>query len=285
MDSIIMNLKIRTLVATLLAALTLPAHADLVLSGIPSMKDQAKHDKLYTELAAQLSLAVGEPVRYVAPINEMGYAQDIRKGSYDILVDGPHLGAWRVNKGLHKYVAEAAVPLTFLIVAPVTDKETTSPDQLIGKKVCVQPSPTLSTLMFMNLYPNPLQLPVTVISDGLRDVAEGVLDGKCQAGVVNAAFFENILDKNTRSQLRVVYNTRPLPGNVMTVNDKLSEDKRKALQKRITSADPASDKLVQAMTAAGVRAAEPGKTRWVAVNPETLKGLDQILVQQSFGWQ
>ena len=88
-----MNLKTHTLAATLLAILTLPAHAELILSGSPSSKDRGELDKRYIELAVQLATALGEPVRYVAPINEMGYAQEIRKGSYDILIDGPHLGA------------------------------------------------------------------------------------------------------------------------------------------------------------------------------------------------
>jgi ABC-type phosphate/phosphonate transport system substrate-binding protein len=285
MDPIIMNLKIRTLVATLLAALTLPAHAELVLAGNPAAKDRVERDKRFTELASQLSEALGEPVRYVAPINEMGYAQEIRKGSYDILIDGPHLGAWRVNKGLHKYVAEVNTPQTFLIIVPATDKETASPDQLISKKVCVLPSPNLSNLMFMNLYPDPLQTPSLHVVDNFNDVATGVLSGKCMAGVINAAFFASRLDKGEREQLRVAYSTRPLPGNIMTVSNNLNEDKRKALQKRITSADPASDKLLQTITAAGARDSEPGKARWQAVNEKDVKGLDQILIQQSYGWQ
>ncbi len=280
-----MSLKIRTLVATLLAALSLPTYADLILSGSPSSQDRGEINKHFAVLATQLTEALGEPVRYIAPINEIGYAQEIRKGSYDILIDGPHLAAWRVNKGIHKFVAEAKNPVTFLIVAPATDNSIQSPEQLIGKPVCLQPSPHLSNLMFINLYPNPLQLPETRIVEGFKPITEKVLNGDCRAGVVRAAFYEQTLDKNIQKQLRIVYNTHPLPGNIMTVSAKVSDEKRNALIKRITNADPANDQLLQAMTASGVPDTEPTKVRWEPVKPENIKGLDQLLIKNSYGWE
>lgn len=279
--------KTTNLLLALTAALSLaaPVHAELTLSGSPSSQDQIELDKRYIKLAAQLTETLGEPVRYVAPINEIGYAQDIRKGRYDILLDGPHLAAWRIAKGLHKPVVQSDVPLTFLIVAPASNKSIHSPEQLIGKHVCVQPSPNLSNMMFMSLYPNPLQLPSVRVTEGYNPIAQKVLTGECSAGVLTTTFYENTLDKDAQNQLRVIYNTRPLPGHVLTVSNKMSDTKREALQKRLTGADPATDKLAQAMTTAGVRGGEPSKTHWQVVKSESIKGLDKLLTQQSFGWE
>lgn len=280
-----MRLHPTLVAAALLTCLSLPAQAELVLSGSPSIQDRSELNTRYTELATQLTEALGEPVRYVAPINEAGYAQEIRKGSYDILIDGPHLAAWRSAKGIHKPVVQSDIPLTFLVVVPASNTSTKSPEQLIGKSVCAQPSPNLSNLMFMNLYPNPMQLPNVRVVEGFKPIAAKVIKGECSAGVLNAAFYEKTLGKDEQAQLRIVYNTRPLPGHILTVSDKVSDAKREALQKRLTGADPATDKLAQAMTSAGVRGGEPTKTRWQAVKPESIKGLDQLLVQQSFGWE
>ncbi|MDD2894168.1 MAG: PhnD/SsuA/transferrin family substrate-binding protein, partial [Halothiobacillaceae bacterium] len=208
-----------------------PLHAELTLSGSPSSQDRTELNKHYIELAAQLTETLGEPVRYVAPLNEVGYARDIRKGSYDILLDGPHLAAWRVAKGIHKPVVQSDVPLTFLLVAPASNKSIQSPEQLVGKHVCVQASPNLSNLMFMSLYPNPLQLPNVHVVEGFKPIAQKVLTGECSAGVLTATFYENTLDKDAQSQLRVIYNTRPLPGHVLTVSNKMSDAEREALQK------------------------------------------------------
>lgn len=280
-------MKKSTYALTLSLALTCTAnaHADLILSGSPSAQDRSELDKRYTELASELTQVLGEPVRYVAPLNQIGYAQEIRKGSYDILFDGPHLAAWRESKGLHKPVAQTNLPSTFLVVVPAKDNTTQSPEQLIGKPVCAQPSPNLSNLMFLNLYPNPLQIPNIRVVEGFKPIVEKVIKGECIAGVLNAAFYEKTLDKATQEQLRVIYNTRPLPGHVMTVSNKVSAAQREKLIARITNADPTSDKLLHSMTLAAVRGGEPTKTRWLAVKPDGLKGLEEILVQQSFGWQ
>ncbi len=278
-------MKTHSLALCILLCISQAAQAELILSGSPSIQDRSELNTRYTELASELSKALGEPVRYVAPLNEMGYAQEIRKGSYDILLDGPHLAAWRNAKGIHQLIAQSDIPLTFLVVSPANDSSITSPEQLISKPVCAQPSPNLSNLMFMNLYPNPLQLPDLRMVTGFKPIVEKVLKGECKAGVVNATFYEKTLDQESRDKLRIIHNTRPLPGHVMTVSNKISPEQREALIKRITNANPAHDTLVQAMTKAVVIGGEPSKTRWLAVKPESLKGLDEILVQQSFGWQ
>lgn len=278
-------MKIRTLALGLLLCSSQAANAEFILSGSPSAQDRTELNKRYAELAAELSKALSEPVRYVAPINELAYGQEIRKGNYDILIDGPHLAAWRSNKGIHTPVAQTNIPSTFLVVTPASDTSIQSPEQLIGKPVCAQPAPNLSNLMFMNLYPNPLQLPNMHMVEGYKRITEKVLKGECKAGVLNAAFYEKTLDQGTQDKLRVIYNTRPLPGHTLTVSNKISAKQREALSERITTADPARDNLVQAMTNATVSGGDPSKTRWVIVKPENLKGLDEILVQQSYGWQ
>jgi len=267
-----------------ISLMSVPVHAELILSGTPNMADHAELEKRYTLLASELSQALGEPVRYVAPKNEMAYAQDIRQGKYDILLDGPQFAAWRMAKGMHTPVVQSDTSLTFVVVVPVSDTSTQSTGQLIGKPVCLMPAPNLSNLMFMNIYPNPLQLPVTKVVDGYRPIVEKVIKGECVAGVISASVF-NDLDKGVIDKLRVFYNTPPLPGYFLTASKKLDASKRDALAKRLADANPAADKLAQAMTAAVVRGADPTKTGWKSAKTDSIKGLDQILIQQSFGWE
>jgi len=274
-------------VATILATLSLPAQAELILSGIPAIRERAELDKNFVKLAAQLTDALGEPVRYVAPINEMAYAQEVRKGTYDILIDNPVLAAWRVAKGMHKPVAIVEIPSTYLVVVPATDNSTKSPEQLIGKAVCVQAAPSIANLMLMNLYPNPMQTPDLRIVDAYQAIAEKVINGTCRAGVVSVAFFEKVIDKDAQNKLRVIYNTRPLPGNTMTVSNKVSEEKRKALSQRVIGTASLSDPLVQGMSSISSNAlgGNAGKATWLEAKPESLKGLEQLLIQQSYGWE
>lgn len=281
------SIKLASLALTLsmTLGLSIPAHAELILSGTPSAQDRTELNKSYEALAVQLTQVLGEPVRYVPPVNTQGYAQELRKGSYDILIDGPHLGAWRIAKGLHKPVAQADTALTFLVVAQVSNDSIQSLEQLVGKSVCTPPAPQISTLMYLNQYPNPLQIPIVRTTEGDQPQIDKLLNGQCQAAVVSAAFYENKLSKQEKDKLRVIFNTRPLPGFVMTASDKLSAEKREALSKRLSTANPAKDPLVQALTKASVSSGDPEKMRWLSVKTDSIKGLENILIEQSYGWQ
>jgi len=274
-------------VATILTSLSLPAQAELILSGIPAIQERTELDKDFVKLAAQLTDALGEPVRYVAPIAQISYAQEVRKGTYDILIDNPVLAAWRIAKGTHKPVAIVDTTSSFLVVVPATDNSTKSPEQLIiGKAICVQAAPSVANMMLMSLYPNPLQIPATYDEDSQQSIAEKVINGTCRAGVVNAAFFEGVLNKDTQNKLRVIYKTKPLAANAMTVSNKVSEEKRKALSQRVIGTASLNDPLVQSMNAVNSAIGKnAAKATWLEAKPESFKGLEQLLIQQSFGWE
>ncbi len=277
--------KIESAIIGVALALSLPcAHAELILSGSPSAQNIEERNKNYTQLASELSKALGEPVRYAPPINEMGYGQEMRKGAYDILLDGPHFGSWRISKGLHKPVAESNVRLSFVIISPASDASIKSTEDLISKPVCTLPSPHLSTLMFLNQFPNPLQMPQLIQIDSYEEVLTKLQEGKCRAAVLNADWYEKSLTKDEQASLRVISNTPPLSGHILTVSNKVKPEQLEALSKRITRADPSTDTLVQALTRAGVRGGDPLKVRWMMAKPEDFKGLDELLVKQSFGW-
>ncbi|MEW5837208.1 MAG: PhnD/SsuA/transferrin family substrate-binding protein [Pseudomonadota bacterium] len=261
-----------------------PAHADLILSGTPCINEQRPiFDKRYSALAEELSKALGEPVHYVAPDKGMGYAKKIREGAYDILLDGPHLAAWRSAKGIHQPVALYNLPLTFLVITAAGDIQ--SPQQLVGKMVCIQPMPNLSSLEFTQMYTNPAQEPSLLPVEDYGLMVQKILSGKCKAGVLNAEFYTQKLDHKTQGSLHIVYRSAPLPGQVLTVSSKIGADKRKELAERIIHADPAKDELVQAMNRVTANGDAQFNTGWVAVKPENLRGLDSLLVKDSYGWE
>ncbi|MDD2892759.1 MAG: PhnD/SsuA/transferrin family substrate-binding protein [Halothiobacillaceae bacterium] len=277
-------MKIKLLALGLALGISLPVHADLILSGSPATADRSELNKQYEELAKLLSQKLGEPVRYVAPVNYQGYAQALRGGEYDLLIDGPHLAAWRIAKGLHAPVAEAKVKSSFLVVVPVSGTPVQSLEELVSRPVCVLSPPNLSTLMFLNQFPNPMQQPVLRMSDGYEGKIEQVFSGTCKAAVINSTFYETKVDKISKSKLNILYNTPPLPGYVFTASNKLSAEKRNALTKHLTTADPANDALVQAINKAGVRGEDPSKVQWVVVKPDAIKGFDEVLTKNSYGW-
>jgi ABC-type phosphate/phosphonate transport system substrate-binding protein len=277
-------MKTKNLYVYLALAISLPAHADLSLSGSPAIVDRTELNKNYTALATLLSKELGEPVHYVAPAGCKDYAQALRKQQYDLIVDAPHMAAWRITKGLHQPIAEAKTTLNFLLVVPAGNTTIHSAEHLINHHVCVQPSPNLSTLMFLNQFPNPMQQPELRMFDNQAKNPRKLLSGECDAAVIPANVYQNKFNQATQAKLRVVYKLAPLPGYVLTASDKLSAEKRHALVKHLTTADPAGDPLLQALNKVGVNDEDPGKVHWIEVKPDALKGFAEVLSQNTYGW-
>ena len=277
-------MKIKNLYVYLALAISLPAHADLSLSGSPAIVDRTELNKEYTALAKLLSKELGEPVRYVAPVSCQGYAQALRNEQYDLLIDAPHVAAWRITKGLHKPVAEAKATLNYLVVVKASNTSIHSAEQLINSPVCAASSPSLSTLIFLNQFPNPMQQPELRMIDDQAKRPQKLLSGECDAAVIPANVYQNKFDQAIQAKLRVVYSIPPLPGYVLTASNKLSAEKRNALAKHLTTADPVSDPLLQALNKVGVNGEDPSKVHWVEVKPDALKGFGEVLTQNTYGW-
>lgn len=277
-------MKIKTLYVYLALAISLPAHADLSLSGSPAIVDRTELNKDYTALAKLLSQELGEPVHYVAPARCQRYAQALRSEQYDLLIDAPHMAGWRIAKGLHKPVAEAKVAINYLVVVPASNTTIRSAEQLTHRSVCVQPPPNLSTLIFLNQFPNPMQQPELRMIDDQASRPQKLFSGECDAALLPANVYKNKLDQATQAKLRVVYNTASLPGYVLTASNKLSAEKRNALAKHLTTADPASDPLLQALNKVGVNDEDPSKVHWMEVKPDALKSFDEVLTKNTYDW-
>jgi len=277
-------MKTKNLYVYLALAISLPAHAELSLSGSPSIVDRTELNKDYTALAKLLSKELDEPVHYVPPVSCQDYPQALRKGQYDLIVDGSHVAAWRIAKGLHKPVAEAQGTLDYLVVVPASNTTIHSAEQLINRTVCVKASPNLSTLIFIEQFPNPMQQPELRIFDDQARKPQKLLSGECDAAVLPANVYQNKFDLATQAKLRVAYKLAPLPSNVLTASDKLSAEKRNALAKHLSTANPASDPLLQALNKVGVNGEDPSNVRWAEVKTNALQGFDKILTKNAYGW-
>jgi ABC-type phosphate/phosphonate transport system substrate-binding protein len=129
-----------------------------------------------------------------------------------------------------------------------------------------------------------MQQPELRMYDAQAGKAQKLLSGECDAAVIPANVYQYKFDQATQAKLRIVYVSPPLPGYVLTASNKLSAEKRHALAKHLTTADPAGDPLLQALNKAGVNDEDPGKVHWIEVKPDALKGFDEVLSQNAYGW-
>ena len=70
--------------------------ADLILTAPPRETPEDGH-VVYAPLAEYLSQFLGESVIYEHPINWKEYEKRMKNDEYDIIFDGPHFAAWRIE--------------------------------------------------------------------------------------------------------------------------------------------------------------------------------------------
>jgi ABC-type phosphate/phosphonate transport system substrate-binding protein len=254
------------------------AQAEYVLSA-PPRETPAQGQRMYGRLAEFLTGVLGKPVVYEHPGDWNTYARNMREGRYDILFDAPHFAAWRLEKQGAQPLVKLPGVINFVLVTHVAETGLNGPADLVGRQVCLLPSPSLGAVSAYAMYPNPVQQPEFVAMNGSWvDVADAVARGDCKAGVVRKNDYQNLISAETRGVIKVVGETRELTNQGITVSD------------RVPTVD--RDEMLIALTGpAGLAAAEMLVKRFSAANP-TLEPaaltdyLDHNLLTENmiFGW-
>lgn len=209
------------------------ASAELVLSAPPREAEEAG-DTLYGPLAAHLSELLGTKVYYEHPQNWLQYQRDLRNGRYDIVFDGPHFISWRQEHLKHQVLVRLPGFLEFVIVVENTDKELSSVQDLIGKKVCGIPPPNLSALTVIELFKNPVRQPVIWgVPGGFEKVLESFEKHECRAAVFRVNFY-NKLSAERKSNQRVLFRSKPLPNQGISVSSKINAESRQKIVRSLT---------------------------------------------------
>ncbi len=253
------------------------AAAEYIFTAPPRETPEAG-EKLYGPLVEHLSVLLNEKVTYKHPRNWRNYKKEMQKGSYDIVFDGPHFAAWRLEKQKAQPVVKLPGSLSFVLVTR-KDANISAKKDLIGKKVCTLPSPNLGAMTVYSMYPNQMSQPVfTFVKGGFGKVTEKMMAGKCVGAIMRKSFYTNKLPADKRAKLVVLETSRPYVNQGVTLNARIPADKQKLIIKSLTKG-------------AGKQAAMPilnrfsGKAKsFVTANKEEYGELNLLKKNNMFGW-
>lgn len=268
---VVLTLLINAQISTLFAA-------ELIFTAPPREKEAAGK-KIYAPLAKHLSQLLGKKVVYKHPHNWLNYQREMRDGNYDIIFDGPHFASWRMAHIGHDMVAKLPGKLQFLLVKKKGDDSINSLNDLIGKRICGISMPNLSTLSILAAYPNPVRQPVIIgVRGGMKGVAKSVAKNRCDAYVFRDKFFLKKLKREVRDSLAVIYKSKPLPNQVISVGPRLTPAQKKAIGYSLTVGKGID-------STAGLRKRFAKKARsFVKATNEEYKGHNNLLEGVIFGW-
>ncbi len=269
----------RSILFALLLGLSIaPASAELVFSSAPRGKE-AQEQARYAPLVKAMSEWLGEKVVYAYPKDFTRYSFAMRRGEYDIVLDGPHLVAWRMSRIDHEPVAKLPGDITFIVAAKDDDPTLNGRDSLIARRVCGLASPHLGTLQYMAQYQNPVQQPtVFALRGGFKRVFKEFKAGKCEAVLLRDFFYERKLNDAAKLGLRVVYTVPSLPDQALTAGPRLNSEQKRILRERLTNP-------VTAGPAKGIfKSFTRGADAFVPASPEEYQGLEILLTASTWGW-
>lgn len=276
------NIK-RKLFGIILGILAVTAHVSalaegLILTGPPRETPEAGM-KMYGPIAAHLTESLGVPVTYKHPGNWLRYHRDMRSDKYDIVFDGPHFMAWRIEHLGHEALVKLPGKLQFMLVYPKDGEKFKHPDDLIGKKICGLSN--LSTLSILDYYRNPVRQPIMKgVKGGMKKVYTTLIDkkSKCSAGVLRTAFFKKKLKKEQQAKLETLILSKAMPNQGITVSQRVSQKFKDIIATSLTiGKGVASTKNLRKRFAGKAKGMLPTK-------PKEYDGFNMLLEGIIFGW-
>jgi phosphonate transport system substrate-binding protein len=234
------------LAALLVACLSAPAAADSFNFAVQPIQSAAKTQAAFQPLADYLSKATGHQIKLLTSPNFLAYWQSMKRGDYDILLDGAHLTDYRTQKmgwtAIAKQLDKVSISLATGEGVFLFD-----PLELAGKKVAVQPAPSAPALVLNRFFTNPLRKPVLVEVSSTEEAAEKTLKGETVAAVIPSPLLQ------AYPKLNLMTSTEQWPQPGFSTSPKVSAEARKALSEALINASktPDGQKMLQAINLPG----------------------------------
>ncbi len=159
------------------------AAEEFVFSAPPRGTPSAE-GKVYGPVAEYLSRATGKHITYRHPGNWLSYQNDMQRGVYDLVFDGPHFLAWRMARTGHEPLVKLPGKLAFVAAIRNDNDNIKQLSDLGGRTVCGLAPPNLATLTLYAQFDNPVRQPLIVETKSFKVAYREMLKGKLCAAVV-----------------------------------------------------------------------------------------------------
>src|SRR3990170_9157300 len=204
---------------------------EFVFSAPPRETPEAGMD-IYQPIAEHLSKALGKKVVYKHPGTWGVYRTKMLEGGYDIVFDGPHFNSYRAEKLQHNMLVKLPGDFAFVTIVKQDNGKISNPKQLAGRTVCAHAPPNLGTLTLLNQFDNPARQPVIISTDGWKNIYQGVVSGRCVAGVLPMG---NLKKFDTEGMTKVIYKEKALPDQAFSAGPRLSAEDQAKITRALTS--------------------------------------------------
>lgn len=227
----------RTIVFTAILFMSLNANALIIMSISPGL-DEAEYRELYQPIADELSEVIQEEVRLDYSGDWLTFSKRMRRGDFDLVIDGPHFIAWRlrpINLG-HRGLAQLAGSESYSLVTS-RDSERQRLEDFNNVEICSRNSPAIGTVYFLSRFTNPVLQPRIIQRESGEASLEAMVDGRCEAAIIRS-------DRISQSQgFRVVAKSPNFPKPGITIRSNMPSSVQDLIRDYFVGNEEAAQKL------------------------------------------
>ena len=227
----------KTILLTAMLTMSLNAKALIVMSISPGL-DEAEYRALYQPVADELTEILEEEVRLDYSGDWLTFSKRMRQGDFDLVIDGPHFIAWRVqaiNLG-HRGLAQLAGTESYSLVTSRDSKRNRLED-FNNVEICSRNSPAIGTVYFLSQFSNPVLQPRIIQRESGEEALEAMVDGRCEAAIIRT-------DRVSQSQgFRIVEQSPDFPKPGVTVRSNLPPYVQDLIQEYFVGNEEVAEKL------------------------------------------
>lgn len=181
-------LRLAGALAAMLLLAASPVRAESLRLAVQPVLSPDDTTQSFAPLARYLSQATGHSIQLVTANDFLSYWTTMKRGQYDLVLDGPHFTDYRVQRMGYRLVAKVRDVVSYSLVTsernPVLD-----PSDLVAKAIATSPAPSYGGLVLLRqLFPNPARQPRVVDASSTREAINHVLEGRADAAFVPTPF-------------------------------------------------------------------------------------------------
>lgn len=257
-------IKVGALCALLMVTST--AMAEVYRLGIAPVLDLKQTRATYTALAEYMSRAAKVKIELVPSRNFIGYWNTMRNpDSFDFILDGAHLAAYRMQRMDHSLVAAIDGVLSFTLISRADDL-VIEPEELINRKVAILASPNLGGLGIYDLFSNPARQPMMVEVKNAVDALEAVRDGRADAAYVPTPILSRFPEAS------VIVSSEQMPNMTMTASSRVPAEVLDAVRTALIQASSTDEGKTMLETINAVGFVKADEMKYVGLD-DLLKGM------------
>ena len=202
---------------------------------VPPRETLGEATRIYGPIADYLSRILDHKVQFQHQTNWLSYQNMLWDDDADIYFDGPHFVAWRLHKQGHVLGPRLPQNQDWRMFTRADHPKVLNLATAAGRRFCGHAPPNFGTLYALSLLDNPVRQPYILNVKGWPAVIEGVMNNKCDFGIVPLTQLKSFDPSQTK--VRILNEGPHFPNQAFTFGPRFTAEQKAKMTTALLSPD------------------------------------------------